>query len=514
LRGALNCGQLTHRYIYGEGVVQVLKHLLVVIGLLFLLGTASAVAEPLHNPRGAVQDKVLKLISQEEDGTGVGFLGGFGNILGFHRYTAVHYTIYYSSDDGTQPNRLAYSQIFDEGNLWTFYYDAAGQVTGMVDSGLNRLNITHNPDSTLTYEMIGFDGYVQQRATDTIPDPSAFSTNLTLRSYSGAPTDIHGPSIKIPVRVTACKSFPPRPLDVSLTYNYGFGTQTHLLELEKQNGVVFNYSHTIAPLEGLRTEDEAIELITEAFDCLKESKILDTICRVLPPGTLKGYCIKADEVHKAECVLMTSLKVFGINKAQKIQAILDGHPTFRVRLDAYYQPPLGPVSNVSRTKTYEWHQTLTELISVELPCWNIYQGDFRKSGTFTIMQPWITCQGSVKLGDRVKIIQPLPGAPGTPLLDFDYRKVLSANVATCFTGTFENAFTTTLDLAVSNGSASAHGESPAPFKEDYDFDLSLGDTAATGTYVFTMEHQSDAGGKLTANISVPLKLPLVRSKSP
>jgi YD repeat-containing protein len=153
-------------------------------------------------------------------------------------------------EDGTEPNRLAYSQTFKDGKQWTFYYDATGRITGMADGDLDRLSIAYNLDGTLTYEMIGMDGFVSKTATGKIPVPSkqvpsGFQTGITR---------IEGPFVKIPVRVKACKSVPPRPQFVGVTYNYGLGKQYHLLQLQSQRGVTFNYTHTIAPLEGIRTK--------------------------------------------------------------------------------------------------------------------------------------------------------------------------------------------------------------------------------------------------------------------
>ena len=477
--------------------------LLVILLCLFL----SSVGWP-H--AAAAEEGVQDLIAQEKDGSAVGFTGGFGNIIGFRRMSASHYVIFYAADDAGASDAHALTRIVDGEASWDFTYDKQGQLIAVADNAGNRLAITHGEDGSLNYRMSALDGFVTRRTHGSLGVTALAALRLDARRSNARATRAAkaNPIVEVPVRVKVCESWPGRPLDVTLAYDFGQGTQTHPVRFARQSGRILSYNHAIEPQEGIRGDARAIALVTNRYPggigkCANIARTLKAICAKLPSGTARSACDASQAAYSANCSFKPRFeKAIGNRNADNIRRNLPD--TLSVTGEVFYAGPEGGTVSIALTKQYQWNQPAQQLL-IELPCWNVFQGDFSKTSRFSANGG--QCKPGIDLGKRASLIVPTEIAQGPPIVRFDYFKTLHEKPG-CFLGTFVSDYVLWIAAKEKSGNVKASLTQSPPFEEIYEFNLDIAANTASGTYRFQMHHINDH----STDITIPVSLDRVIAK--
>lgn len=455
----------------------------------------------------AAQDEVLALIGQQRDGTAVGFTGGFGNIIGFRRFTASHFAIFYAADAAGLGDAHARTHIADGGKRWSFTYDQHQRLIEMTDSAASRLTIKYNSDGSLTYQMAVLDGFVSN-TTRGVVGAAVLRREVGVAEQRALPPQRSSdPKLAVAVQVKACESWPGRPLGLTLTYDYGQGLRVLPVKLDQQTGTTFSYKHVVEPVEGIRSDADAKALTGNGFaaasHCGVASRTLKAICKTLGTGLLAAACDASQQAYDLNCAFTPRFeKSLGNATAASIKTNLPD--ALSVTAQAFYLDPNGNTLSVTTSRQLVWNQP-SQQIPLEFPCWSIFQGDFSARARFSANDG--QCHPLIELGKRASLILPLNGSAGSPAVRFDYFKVLHEKPG-CFIGTFTSDYVLWLPGTLTPGRFQASLTQAPPFEEIYDFDLDTAGNRASGTYRFRMNHTDDH----TADVTIPINLDRVIAK--
>lgn len=474
---------------------------------LFVLLFAMLLAASPPQPAYAAQDEVLALIAQQRDSTAVGFTGGFGNIIGFRRFTASHFAIFYAADAAGLSDAHARTHIADGGKSWSFTYDQHQRLIEMTDGAASRLTIKYNSDGSLTYQMAVLDGFAAN-STNGLVGASVLRREAGVAEQQALPPQRSGdPKLTVQAQVKACESWPGRPLDLTLTYDYGQGLRTLSVKLDQQTGTAFSYKHVVEPLEGIRSDADAKALVGDGFAaasrCGVASRTLKSICKTLGPGLFATACDASQQAYDFNCAFTPRIeRAIGNATAASIKGNLPD--ALAVTAQAFYRDPNGNTLSVTTSRQVVWNQP-SQQIPLEFPCWSIFQGDFSAKARFSANDG--QCHPLIELGKRASLILPLNGSAGSPSVRFDYFKVLHEKPG-CFIGTFTSDYVLWLPGTLTPGRFKASLTQAPPFEEIYDFDLETAGNRASGTYRFRMNHTNDH----TADVTIPIELDRVIAK--
>ena len=453
---------------------------------------------------------VQDLIAQEKDGSAVGFTGGFGNIIGFRRMSASHHVIFYAADAAGGGDAHALTRIVDGDASWEFTYDEQGQLIAVSDNAGNRLAIAYGGGGSLSYRMSAFDGFASRRTTGSLGVASltTYRSDARRPNPSAAAAARANPMVEVPLRVRACESWPGRPLAAALTYDFGQGAQTHAVQLARQSGRIFSYNHAVEPQEGLKSDALALALVTNKYPggvstCASIARTLKAICTSLPGGPSRLACAASQAAYSANCSFKPRFaKAMGNRNADNIRRNVPD--TLNVTGEVFYAGPEGGTVSIAVSKQYQWNQPGQQLL-IELPCWNVFQGDFFATSRFVANGG--QCKPAIDLGKRASLIVPTEIARGPPIVRFDYFKVLHEKPG-CFVGTFVSDYVLWIGGEQIPGNVKASLTQSPPFEEIYAFDLDIDANQASGTFRFQMHHINDH----SADITIPVSLNRVIAK--
>jgi hypothetical protein len=316
------------------------------------------------------------------------------------------------------------------------------------------------------------------------------------------------PILTVPVQVNGCTAWPARPISVDVNYNYGQGPQTTRLELTRKAGKVFTYNHVIRPLSGFRTAAATQTALTTSFPkksanaCVVKAQ-LEAIC-AKTSGAAKAVCDTARTAIEPHC----NNKSFGklIKRAKgtsrtKVEDKLPGNVTVTasvVHPDAYNSP-----QTVTATGNYTWNTVGAPLV-INLPCWNVYAGEIRKTGSFDAHGG--ECKAPVQIGRAMTVAVPADGNGDTVVaLQRDIKLIEKG----CFKGTYENKYELVSKDEAVGAPILVNHEQPAPYREVDVISLNPVSTGLKGTWDFTMKHKATYGGFHEGTVAVPLDLKTV-----
>jgi hypothetical protein len=446
-------------------------------------------------------DKIQTMIDKAANNTVMAFTGGYGNVIGFHKFAKTRYSIFYADSVKSAQNVHSHTVMKNGATTWTFYWNK-GQLEKAEDLKGNTITLKHNADGSINYSIQAIDGFIFRPTVGKVT--KANLPKSTGQEAGQMPLAVGDPAVNVPVRVNACTSWPGKPFAVEVSYNYGQGVQTRQLEQTSRSGRTFAFNHTIRPLDGFRKAAPTHRLLTSAFPkatanaCVVRQQ-LDAICKKTA-GLAKDLCTSAQTTVGAHCLKPSAKlvkKASGKSRA-KVAAAVPASVT--VTAKAFYPDNFSALQPITATGVYTFGKKGAPLV-IDLPCWDVFSTDFRRTGSFQAHGG--ACTAPVQLGRQLAVAFPADGL-GTTAVNFQrYVKMVEKG---CFNGTYESEYEIDMSAVVAGANVTASAVQPGKFFETYDFDLTRNASNVTGTYTFTLDHPATPGGSHNGTVVVPLTL--------
>jgi hypothetical protein len=472
-----------------------------------VFGTVTAAFVAAGSGDAVAADRVVNLINKQPNNTVVAFTGGYGNVIGVHKFQKNRYSIFYADSVGTNQNLHSHTVMKNGNTSWTFFWAKDRRLQKAEDLQGNTIQLTHNTDGSISYTMGIREGHIFRTTSGKVAK-SALPSGIADVSTPLAAGD---PILTVPVQVNGCTGWPAKPHVVELNYNFGQGAQTTPIELTSKSGTRFNYRHVVRPLSGFRTAKATLTSLTTAFPkkganaCVVRAQ-LAAIC-AKTTGAAKEVCGTATAAIAPHCNNKSFGKLIqrstGTTKA-KVEAALPGNVRVTATTthpDAYNSP-----QKVSVSGNYTWNTKGAPLV-INLPCWNVFAADFRKTGTFDAHGG--ACKAPVQVGRAMSVAVPVDGNGDTVVdLQRDIRLIEKG----CFNGTYENKYEVVLKDVVAGPAIETNHLQPSPYQETDLIKLNPVATGLKGSWTFTLKHKATPGGFHEGTVIVPLNLAPVIQK--
>lgn len=478
------------------------------LGVAATLGLAAAGGD-------ARADTITTLIGKTKSNTAVGFTGGYGNVIGVHKFARTRYTVFYADDVGSASNKHSHAVIRRGGDTWTFAFDGKGRLVSAEDGEGARISLVHSKGGSFRYTVETIDGFRTATKSGTVKKKQIRKIRKTLAepaavTYEPSRASAADPQIVVPVEVNGCTSWPKQAGTVRISYDFGLGEQSHVVEMRGQAGTTFDYDHVIRPYAGLRSKKLAKALVTTGFPGAKVSACditaqLTALCKKVG-GEAKTACNAARSAMAMHCnPKKLAVKTAGVTRAgitSKLKSSVE------VTAEAVFVEPAGAVKKVVASGTYDF-ATPGAPLPVTLPCWDVYQSSlFLKKSTFSAHGG--KCNAPIDIGRQLFVAIPTtaPNPPYSGFVTLDNYKFMHQK--NCFKGNyFSDYFLNTLGGgSYEADSVSQYYEQGADtgYREVYDFNFTRTPTQLSGTYTFTLDHFKFGH---SGTYVIPLTLPLI-----